>query len=96
VTDAPRDPPDAADGSTEGAASIAEMRCLAAGGTIRTATCCAGAGDFPNLCGIGACGCAGEHSRPTRICVCPSGCFDGERCGVPIRVRDTDSRDGGG
>ena len=34
------------------------LDCLAQGGTLGTNTCCIGAGNFPNTCAAGACGCS--------------------------------------
>ncbi|KKU10282.1 MAG: hypothetical protein UX65_C0007G0011 [Parcubacteria group bacterium GW2011_GWB1_46_8] len=61
-------------------------QCTAAGGTIKESLCCKGVDSgpqtkFPNLCAIGACGCAPEYSKPTKICDCGEGkCFDGSTC----------------
>lgn len=58
-----------------------EAACIASGGTVQTSKCCGATGDFPNLCAIGACGCAPEYSKDTKVCSCPSAkCFDGAAC----------------
>jgi len=55
--------------------------CVAAGGTVSTASCCEQTSDFPNTCSIGACGCAPEYSHEVKVCDCgPSACFDGSTC----------------
>ncbi|MBN1443357.1 MAG: hypothetical protein JXA90_11665 [Planctomycetes bacterium] len=61
-----------------------EEACRAAGGVVEIRDCCAGGPEFPSLCAVGACGCAPDHSRPVRVCICPEGlCWDGSDC-VPI------------
>ena len=61
-----------------------EKACTDSGGTVRTSMCCKSTGDFPNLCAVGACGCAPEHSHEVKICDCGEGkCFDGNMC-VPV------------
>jgi hypothetical protein len=62
------------------AVSPAEQGCLNSGGTVGSAMCCTGTGDFPNTCGIGACGCGPDASHEVRICNCSAGCFDGSAC----------------
>lgn len=63
-----------------------DQQCVAAGGQVEETLCCGGANaetqtSFPNLCVIGACGCAPKYSRPTKICNCGEGkCFDGKAC----------------
>ena len=58
-----------------------EQACLDAGGTVSTMLCCETAGDFPNLCVVGACGCAPDNSVETKVCDCGEGeCFDGTSC----------------
>ena len=58
-----------------------EQGCLASGGTVTTATCCASTGDFPDTCAIGACGCPPDASHEVRVCNCGAGsCFDGTGC----------------
>jgi hypothetical protein len=62
------------------------LGCLQSGGTISTANCCIGAGDFPGTCAPGPCGCGPQSSEPTQICICGSGmCFNGEEC-VPFQM----------
>jgi heat shock protein HslJ len=59
-------------------------RCTRSGGTVGSASCCGLAGDFPNTCLVGACGCAPEKSHPVEVCQCPPGqCFDGRSCVPP-------------
>ena len=58
-----------------------EQACTASGGTVQTALCCSSAGDFPNNCLIGACGCSPDNSHNVKVCACPEGkCFDGTAC----------------
>lgn len=58
-----------------------EAACIASGGTVQTSKCCGATSDFPNLCAVGACGCAPEYSKDTKVCSCPSAkCFDGAAC----------------
>lgn len=58
-----------------------EAACIASGGTVQTSKCCGATTDFPNLCAIGACGCAPQYSKETKVCSCPSAkCFDGAAC----------------
>ncbi|MBI5498629.1 MAG: hypothetical protein HY907_00170 [Deltaproteobacteria bacterium] len=55
--------------------------CAAAGGTVRTGACCLSAGDFPNTCRIGPCGCSPANSHDIQVCDCGEGrCFDGTTC----------------
>ena len=59
----------------------AEQGCLTSGGTVASASCCVSTGDFPDTCGIGACGCAPAASHDVRVCTCGAGsCFDGSGC----------------
>jgi len=61
--------------------STAEQACLAADGTVETTNCCLSANDFPNLCLIGACGCAAGDSHEVKTCNCGSNkCFNGTSC----------------
>jgi hypothetical protein len=54
-----------------------EQGCVASGGTVTTALCCATAPDFPDTCDVGACGCLPESSHDVRFCECAAGaCFD--------------------
>jgi hypothetical protein len=58
-----------------------EQQCVGSGGQLSTAMCCKSAGDFPNTCAFGACGCSPENSHQVNICDCgPEKCFDGMRC----------------
>ncbi len=53
--------------------------CTASGGTVGEGLCCDSAGNFPNSCAVGACGCAPNYSHTVLICNCPAGkCFDPE------------------
>lgn len=52
------------------------QRCLQTGGVPSASLCCAGSGDFPNTCAVGACTCAPASSDTIDTCVCPnSGCY---------------------
>ncbi|MCA9639380.1 MAG: hypothetical protein KC492_01770 [Myxococcales bacterium] len=67
-------------GANGGSGGVATA-CEQAGGTVVESDCCTGAGDFPNLCSVGACGCAPQNSAPTQICNCPGNtCWDGVKC----------------
>lgn len=58
-----------------------EAACIASGGAVQSSMCCGATSEFPNLCAIGACGCAPQYSKDTKVCACPSGmCFDGAAC----------------
>ena len=58
-----------------------DQSCLNSGGSIETSSCCQSAGDFPNSCAIGACGCASANSHQVKTCNCGEGkCFDGNSC----------------
>jgi hypothetical protein len=58
-----------------------ERGCINSGGTVTTASCCQSAGDFPDNCAIGACGCAPEHSHEVKYCGCgEEECFNGKEC----------------
>lgn len=71
-------PPDIAQDTLPG---DKEAACIASGGTVQTSKCCGATGDFPNLCAVGACGCAPQYSKDTKVCSCPSAkCFDGAAC----------------
>jgi len=55
--------------------------CINSGGEVRTSLCCKSAGDYPNLCLIGPCGCSPDNSHNVKICDCGEDkCFDGEKC----------------
>lgn len=55
--------------------------CTAGGATVGMQLCCNATGDFPNLCAIGACGCAPNSSHMVRVCVCPGQkCWNGTTC----------------
>lgn len=67
-------------GSRDSDADV-ETRCLESGGRVTTSLCCTSSGDFPNLCAIGACGCAPDDSHEVKVCDCgPDKCFDGNEC----------------
>lgn len=60
--------------------SVEQQGCLDSGGTVTTASCCAGAPPFPDSCAIGSCGCAPQNSVPVNLCDCgEDACFDRER-----------------
>jgi hypothetical protein len=60
-----------------GGGSAEQRGCVASGGSVSMAQCCSTAPDFPETCGIGACGCAPQFSHEVSICDCPFGqCFD--------------------
>ena len=64
-----------------GAPEDKEKSCVASGGSVVTDRCCAGAGDFPDTCGTGACSCSPSGKVDTRMCRCPTDqCFDGTKC----------------
>jgi hypothetical protein len=55
--------------------------CTESGGTVTSTLCCDAAGPFPDLCSVGACGCAPASSADTQTCDCGAGrCFDGNAC----------------
>lgn len=55
----------------------ASTLCASTGGTVSSSSCCQAAGDFPDSCKVGACGCAPASSHTVKTCVCPTGkCFD--------------------
>jgi hypothetical protein len=47
--------------------------CASTGGSIGNASCCGAVGDFPDMTGVGACGCAPNNSHTVKICDCPAG-----------------------
>jgi hypothetical protein len=50
--------------------------CLAMGGQVGSSLCCTSAGDFPDSCAVGACGCSPSNSHSVNTCLCPGGgCF---------------------
>lgn len=68
-------------GGAGGSISDDEARCLELNGTVQTALCCEGTGDFPNQCLTGPCGCAPDNSHEIKVCQCPDNrCFDGQYC----------------
>jgi hypothetical protein len=44
-----------------------EQACVVSGGTVSSDLCCLSVGDFPNTCGIGACGCSPARSHEVQI-----------------------------
>ncbi len=58
-----------------------EQVCIRSGGTVTTMLCCNSVRDFPDLCLMGACGCAAGDSHQIKVCDCGSGkCFNGTAC----------------
>lgn len=58
-----------------------EQACLDSGGTVVTGMCCLSIDDFPNICVVGACGCAPEYSHEVKVCDCGEiKCFNGSTC----------------
>ena len=68
-----------------GCGGTPEQGCVNSGGTVSSALCCAGVGDFPDTCPIGPCGCAPQFSSEVSICNCGTGtCFNrDQRACVP-------------
>jgi len=62
-------------GVNQGTYLIDSHTCLQTGGLPTGVNCCAGSGDFPDTCAVGACTCAPASSESVDICVCPNGCF---------------------
>ena len=57
-------------------ASPEQIGCLATGGTLSTALCCASAPEFPDTCVMDACSCTPESSREVALCDCGArSCF---------------------
>jgi CSLREA domain-containing protein len=49
--------------------------------SLHEAIAAANAGDFPDTCAIGVCGCPPDASHAVRVCDCAVGtCFDGTGC----------------
>lgn len=69
-------------GSDSGAQDVVPTGgCAESGGTVGESLCCQSAGDFPNNCLIGACGCAPAYSHTIKVCNCAAGkCWDGTTC----------------
>jgi hypothetical protein len=58
-----------------------EQVCASSGGKITTILCCNSVKDFPNLCRVGACGCAAGDSHQINVCDCGTDkCFNGTAC----------------
>ena len=58
-----------------------EYNCTHSGGTVETVFCCVSAGNFPNLCAIGACGCPPDSSHEISTCNCGNNkCYNGNKC----------------
>ena len=71
----------AVNNALSGCALTPEQNCLGSGGTVTSAMCCASTGDFPDTCGVGACGCSPDASHEVRFCDCGAGiCFNGNAC----------------
>lgn len=72
--------------------SLAQQGCVDSGGSVASRSCCRGAGDFPDTCSIGICGCSPEESEAVLVCECPPGrCFNGNACApvaVPVTVHE--------
>ncbi|MGD0838983.1 MAG: hypothetical protein ABSB49_20295 [Polyangia bacterium] len=67
------------DGGIDGSGDLGTL-CTSTGGQVTSQSCCGGVTDFPNLCAIGACGCAPASSHVVSACSCPNGgCFDPSR-----------------
>lgn len=71
----------AGQGGTGGAGGAggasAETLCTMTGGTVGMGNCCTSAGDFPDGCAVGPCGCGPADSHMVKICQCPAmQCFD--------------------
>lgn len=74
--------PDAVD-SGEDLAEMGDLAaaCTGSGGTVTTGTCCESTDPFPDLCSVGACGCAPAYSHEIALCDCGAGrCFNGTSC----------------
>jgi hypothetical protein len=66
---------------TQSGVSEQEQACIRSGGTVTTMLCCNAVNDFPNLCLMGACGCAPGDSHQIRGCNCGTDkCFNGTAC----------------
>jgi hypothetical protein len=66
---------------TTSGVSEKEQACKNAGGNVTTMSCCNSTSDFPNLCLIGACGCAPGSSHQIKVCDCGTAkCFNGTAC----------------
>ena len=64
-----------------------EQVCLRSGGTVTTRLCCNSVKDFPDLCMMGACGCAPGNSHQIKVCTCGSGmCFNGTGCAAGYAI----------
>ncbi len=62
------------DAALDGSAAVL---CVATGGTLDTARCCAATGDFPNTCAIGGCSCSPTSSHDVMTCNCAGNqCFE--------------------
>jgi len=58
-----------------------KQACLDSGGQIAIVSCCKSAGNYPNTCLIGVCGCSLESSKEIKTCNCGEGkCFNGTAC----------------
>ncbi|HEY2902633.1 MAG TPA: hypothetical protein VGL59_18755 [Polyangia bacterium] len=64
---------DAGVDSPSDADTTPEAKCLTTGGNGQSNLCCNATSDFPDLCLVGACGCAPQNSHSVQICNCPVG-----------------------
>jgi hypothetical protein len=81
ASDAASDAPSDTSAPEAGGDGGPQAGCLATGGSVGTALCCASETDFPDTCGLGACSCAPASSHDVQVCNCPAGkCFDGTQC----------------
>jgi hypothetical protein len=60
-------------GPCDGGTDAGSTLCTDTGGTVSSAECCESAGNFPDTCLIGACGCPASGSHTVDTCQCPSG-----------------------
>ena len=76
----------AVNNALSGCGGTPEQGCINSGGTVSTAPCCSGVGDFPDTCGIGACGCAPQFSTDVSVCNCGTGkCFSRNQGACVVR-----------
>ncbi len=80
VADVPATPDSGPSDAAATDAPSAATLCTSTGGTVSSQLCCGATGDFPNLCGIGACGCSPTASHTVQTCQCAGAlCFDPAR-----------------
>ena len=70
--------------------------CTSTGGQINSTLCCTSAGDFPDSCLVGACGCAPTNSHTVATCTCPTGSCFSSKTGCGPRGGGTGGSGGGG